>query len=134
MRFSLSSTALILLFISQTTLSQESKNCSTIVKSAQEAANKADWIFEGDITDMYRFDPSPSYIQVGIENAKVIYELEKFPRFFTATLPVDSCFPNAMTTLWGKAANKLVGKRMALVHLKVEVKSTPTPIIYAGTF
>lgn len=119
MRFLLSSTALILLFISQTTLSQESKNCATIVKSAQEAANKADWIFEGDVVSMFQVNPMPSHIQVSIENAKVLYELEKSPRFFTAALPVDSCFPNAMTTLWGKSADKLIGKRMRFFGTKL---------------
>ena len=38
---------------------------------------------------------------------------------FTAALPVDSCFPNAMTILWGKAADKLIGKRMRFFGTKL---------------
>lgn len=49
---------------------------------------------------------------INIENAKVLYELERSPRFFTASLPVDSCFPDSEATLWGKASEKLLGKRM----------------------
>jgi len=111
-RFLLSSTVLVLFIYSHAVLAQGSENCSTIVKSAEDAAAKADWIIEGDVVGTIRMNSSPQRIDVDIENAKVLHELGKSPRFFTAVLQPDSCFPNSMATLWGKAGNKLVGKRM----------------------
>lgn len=62
---------------------------------------------------------SPGRIDVSIENAKVLFESEKSPKFFTAVLQTDSCFPNATTTLWGKAADKIMGKRIRFYGSKL---------------
>lgn len=112
-------TALIMLCTSQAALSQGSQTCATIVKSAQEAANRADWIIEGNVAMTFRINLPHDHIEVSIENAKVIYETEQSPRFFTVAIPVDSCFPNILTSLWGKAASKLVGKRMRFFGTKL---------------
>lgn len=101
-----------LIVFSKLALAVESKSCAAIVQTAQEAANKADWIIEGDVTNTFRMNSTQGRIEVTIENAKVLHELEKSPRFYTAVLRADTCFPNADATLWGRAANKLTGKRM----------------------
>jgi hypothetical protein len=106
------STALILFMSSRAAFAQGSNDCSTIVKSAQDAANKADWVIEGTVDNTFRMKSSPRQIGVFVENVKILYEAEHSSRFSTAMLETDFCFPNATTTLWGPAANKLVGKRV----------------------
>jgi len=108
----LSSTALVFLMFSQIASAQGKNDCSTIVTSAQDAANKADWVIEGTVSSMLRMAPSPNRISVFVENAKILYEAERSTRFSTAELETDSCFPNATATLWGPAATKLTGKRV----------------------
>lgn len=87
-------------------------DCTAIVRSAQEAADKAEWVIEGNVVDTIRSNNRPARFFIDIENAKVVHELERLPKFVTASLEADSCFPNKEDALWGKAANKLVGKRM----------------------
>jgi hypothetical protein len=118
MRFLLPSAALVLFVFSHIALAQESGNCATIVKSAQDAANRADWVIEGNVVGTSRMNSTPPHIDVNIENARVLHELEHSPRFFTAVLQPDSCFPNSMTTLWGRDADKLVGKRMRFFGMR----------------
>lgn len=101
----------MLFAISQSTSAQNNTNCADAIKSAQDAANRADWIIEGDVNNTLRFTSSPGRVSVSIENAKVIFESEKSPRFLTAILETDSCFPNAMNTLLEKP-EKIIGKRM----------------------
>jgi len=110
-RFSFS-TALVFFIFSQAACAQGSNDCSTIVKSAQDAANKADWVIEGTVDNTFRMKSSPRQIGVSVEHVKILYEAEHSSRFSTAMLETDSCFPNAMTTLWGPAAHTLVGKRV----------------------
>jgi hypothetical protein len=111
--------ALTILLLSQSTFGQAHENCASIVTSAQDAADKADWVIEGDIINTLRLNSPSARIEVSIENAKVLYELERSPRFFTAVLPVDSCFPDSAAVLWGKAADKLIGKRMRFFGTKL---------------
>lgn len=108
----LSSTALVFFMFSQIASAQGKNDCSTIVTSAQDAANKADWIIEGNVSSTLRMTSSPGRISVVVEHAKILYEAERSTRFSTATLETDACFPNAITTLWGPAADKLTGKRV----------------------
>lgn len=96
----------------QATSAQGNNDCSTIVKSAQDAANKAEWVIEGTVDNTFRTKSSPRQIGVFVENVKILYEAEHSSRFSTAMLETDSCFPNAMTTLWGPSASKLAGKRV----------------------
>jgi len=111
--------ASLLLILSQTATAQNGSNCTAIVKSAQDAANKADWVVEGDIINTSKMNRTPDRIDVSIENAKVLFEREKSSKFFTAVLQTDSCFPDALTTLWGKPADKIIGKRMRFYGTKL---------------
>jgi len=104
---------------SQTAAAQPGASCTAIVKSAQDAADKADWVIEGDVNNTFKMNSTPDRIDVSIENAKVLFEREKSPKFFTAILQTDSCFPNALTTLWGKPADKVIGKRMRFYGTKL---------------
>jgi hypothetical protein len=110
---------LLLLILSPTAIAQNGSNCAAIVKSVQDAAEKADWVIEGDVINTFKMTPTPDRIDVSIENAKVIFEREKSPKFFTATLQTDSCFPNALTTLWGKPAENIIGRRMRFYGTKL---------------
>lgn len=109
----------LLLTISQSSHAQNISNCAAIIKSAQEAANDADWVIEGDVVNTVTMNTHPSRVDVSIENAKVLFESEKSPKFFTAMLQADSCFPNVQTTLRGKTADKLIGKRMRFFGTKL---------------
>lgn len=111
--------ASLILAVCHPSQAQNNSNCAAIIKSAQDAANNADWVIEGDVINTVKMNTNPNRIDVSIENAKVLYESEKSPRFFTTMLQADSCFPNAQTTLWGKAADKLVGKRMRFFGTKL---------------
>ena len=62
---------------------------------------------------------NPNRIDVSIENVKMVYEREKSSKIFTAMLQADSCFPDAQKTLWGKAAEKIVGKRIRFFGTKL---------------
>lgn len=104
--------AALILAVCQPSHARNNSSCTAIIQSAQEAADKADWVIEGDVVNTFKMNANPSHIDVGIENAKKIYENEKSSKFLTATLQADSCFPNAQTALWGKAADQIVGKRM----------------------
>lgn len=108
----LSSTALVFFMVSRIASAQGNNDCSAIVKSAQDAANKADWVIEGNVSSMLRMASPPNRISVLVENAKILYEAERSTRFSTAELESDACFPNAIAALWGPAANKLTGKRV----------------------
>jgi hypothetical protein len=107
------------LVFSHSASAEESKDCAGIVKTAQAAAAKADWVIEGNIDNTFRMTPSSGPIEVSIEKAKVVFELKQSPRFFTAVLQADPCFPNSTETLWGKNANKLMGKRMRFYGTKL---------------
>jgi hypothetical protein len=98
---------------------QDNTSCTTIIKSAQEAANNADWIIEGDVIDTVKMNADLNRIDVHIENRKVVYESEESPTFSTAMLQADFCFPDAQKTLWGKAADKIVGKRIRFFGTKL---------------
>lgn len=56
--------AFALLVFSQVALAAESKSCAAIVQTAQEAANKADWIIEGDVTNTFRMNSTQGRIEV----------------------------------------------------------------------
>jgi hypothetical protein len=94
------------------------QDCKAIVTSAQSAADKADWVVEGNVVETIMTTAPPGRFYIDIENAKVLYELEKLPKFVTASFRADACFPNKEIALWGKAANKLVGKRMRFFGMK----------------
>jgi hypothetical protein len=111
--------ASLILAVCHTSQAQNNSNCAAIIKSAHEAASNADWVIEGDVINTVKMNTHPNRIEVSIENATVLYESEKSPRFFTAMLQADSCFPNAQTTLWGKAADKFVGKRIRFFGTKL---------------
>lgn len=111
--------ASLFLTTSQPAFAQNNASCTAIVKSARDAASRADWVIEGDVNNTFKMSSTPDRIDVSIENAKVLFESEKSPKFFTAMLQTDSCFPNAMTTLWGKAADKIIGKRMRFYGSKL---------------
>jgi hypothetical protein len=113
------SMACLILSTSQSSQAQNNSNCAAIVKSAQDAVSHADWVIEGDVINTVKMNANPGRIDVSIENVKVLFESEKSPKFFTAMLRADSCFPNLKTTLWGKAADKLVGKRMRFFGTKL---------------
>lgn len=85
-------------------------NCSTIVGSAQDAANKAEWVLEADVSKVLQLKEDEGYFYVTIENVTMLHEAGKSPRFFTAMLRSDACFANPQATFGGK--NKLTGKRM----------------------
>ncbi|SFG08530.1 hypothetical protein SAMN05518865_10864 [Duganella sp. CF458] len=104
---------------SHSAVGQNNSSCTAIVKSAQDAASRADWVIEGDVNNTFKMNSTPGRIDVSIENAKVVFESEKSPKFFTAVLQTDSCFPNAITTLWGKPADKIIGKRMRFYGTKL---------------
>lgn len=103
---------LMVLLASQCSHARTIENCSSIIKSSQDAANIADWVIEGDVINTIMLDNKPNQIAVNIENVKVLYASETTPKFFTAMLHADSCFPNPQATLWGKGADKIVGKRV----------------------
>ena len=119
MKISISSIVLSMLVISQSVFAQNDGSCSKITKSAQDAANKADWIIEGDVINTIKRNSPQGSIEVSIENAKVLYEKEKSPKFYTTTLQADSCFPNSRVTLSGKGANEIEGKRMRFFGTKL---------------
>lgn len=93
-------------------------NCSAIVTSAQEAADKADWILEADVADILQLG-ADNHIEVSIEKATMLHERQKSPRFFTAVLLVDSCFPDSKGFV-GKAGSQLIGKRMRFFGTRLE--------------
>lgn len=104
--------AAFLMMAAQPVLAKQSKHCSAIVETAQQAADRADWVIEGDVISTFRMDNTPGKIDVTIENAKVLYESERSPRFFTAALAAEPCLLNGEARLWGKAASNLTGKRL----------------------
>lgn len=111
--------AFLILVAGQPSQAKNNANCAAIIKSAQQAADDADWVIEGDVINTIRMNTNPGRIDVSIENVKMLFESEKSPKFFTAMLQADSCFPNAQTTLWGKGADKIVGKRMRFFGTKL---------------
>ena len=112
MKISIYLAVFICLSGSQQALAQNSTKCDAIIKSPQEAADHADWIIEGDVDKFIKVYPTRDRVEVLIDNAKVLFEREKSPKFFTASLEADACFPNMMNALWGKNAEKMVGKRV----------------------
>ena len=103
---------IMMLFLSMSSSAYALDDCTSIVTSAEEAAKKADSIIEANIATIVRIDQAPKHFMLFIDDAKVIHELKKSPRFSTATLRVDSCFPNGTKELWGVAAKQINGKRM----------------------
>jgi hypothetical protein len=116
-----SAAALTIFLLSNTAaLAQNGKDCTAIVKSAQDAADKADWVIDGDVVDVVRMHADPERLHVSIDNAKVEYELERSPRFFSAMLIADTCFSESAIPVRGKAAaSQLVGKRMRFYGTKL---------------
>ena len=113
-------TVLTFFLLSHTAFAQTGKDCTTIVKSAQDAADKADWVIDGDVVDIVRMNSDPARLHVSIENAKVQYELERSPRFLSAMLLADACFSEGAIPMRGKAAaSQLVGKRMRFYGTKL---------------
>lgn len=113
-------TALTFFLLSNTALAQTGKDCSTIVKSVQDAADRADWVIDGDVVDVVRMHDDPNRVHVSIDNAKVEYELERSPRFFSGMLIADACLAEGAIPVRGKsAASQLVGKRMRFYGTKL---------------
>ncbi|UQV43248.1 hypothetical protein KIV45_14700 [Janthinobacterium lividum] len=112
--------ALSFFLLSHTALAQAGNDCTSIVKSAQDAADRADWVIDGDVVDIVGMHSDPARLHVNIENAKVEYELERSPRFFSAMLLADACFSEGAIPMRSKAAaSKLVGKRMRFYGTKL---------------
>ena len=113
-------TALAFFLFSNTALAQTGKDCTAIVQSAQDAADRADWVIDGDVVDVVRMHSDPERLHVSIDNAKVEYELERSPRFFSAMLIADACFSESAIPVRGKAAaSQLLGKRMRFYGTKL---------------
>ncbi|WP_290602191.1 hypothetical protein [Janthinobacterium sp.] len=112
-------TALTFLLLSNAALAQSDKDCSAIVKSPQDAADRADWVIDADVVDVVRMHSDPA-LHVSIENATVQYELERSPRFFSAMLTADACLSPGAIPMQGKAAaSRFVGKRMRFYGTKL---------------
>ena len=113
-------TALACFLLSHAALAQAGNDCTAIVKSPQDAADKADWVIDGDIVDIVAMHADPARLHVSIDNAKVQYELARSPRFLSAMLLADPCFLEGQIPLRGKAAaSQLVGKRMRFYGTKL---------------
>lgn len=102
----------------QAALAQAAGNCTAIVKSVQDAVDKADWVIEGDVVDLFRLNAKPPRNDLSIANVKVLHALEPMPRFSTTLLSADPCFPDG-GLLQGKAAGQLIGKRMRFFGTKL---------------
>jgi hypothetical protein len=136
------SAALSLLLLSHSAGAAAQDNCKTIVKSAQDAASRADWVIEADLTDTVQFASLANRTEVLFENAKVVYEVEKAPRFISGAFNIDPCFPNAEATFSGKAGTKQFGKRMRFFGTKtmgraksfffMQPASEPMPVMPAA--
>lgn len=111
-------TLLALLLLATLASASAHEHCASLVVSAQDAADRAEWIVEGDIVTTARLDGKSPNVHVSIENAKILHAIVPMPRFFTALLEADACFANSATVLRGKNANKLVGKRMRFYGIK----------------
>jgi hypothetical protein len=111
------SVVLAALLLSQSAGASAEENCASIVKSAQDAAGKADWVIEGNIADVIRIG---TRTELSVDGAKILYERERSTRFSTVTLPVDSCFPNGAASLLGKGGDKLIGKRMRFFGTRLQ--------------
>lgn len=90
---------------------QAQNQCSSLVTSAQAAADKAEWVFEADVVVISQAVGEAARFNVTVENVKMLYEVGQSPRLFTVTLR-PSCFLNADQQLSGAAAKQLTGKRM----------------------
>lgn len=113
-------TALAFFLLSNAALAQTGKDCSAIVQSAQDAADRADWVIDGDVVDVVRMHSDPARLHVSIDNAKVQYELGRSPRFLSAMLLADACFSEGAAPMRDKAAaSQLVGKRMRFYGTKL---------------
>lgn len=113
-------TALTFCLLSNMALAQTGKDCSAIVQSAQDAADRADWVIDGDVVDVVRMHDDPERLHVSIDNAKVEYELERSPRYFSGMLIADACVSEGAISMRGKAAaSQLVGKRMRFYGTKL---------------
>ena len=116
----LSITTVTLFLASSIALAETGKNCSSIVQCAQDAADRADWVIDGDVADIVRMHSDPARVHVSIENAKVPYELGHSPRFFSAMLIADACLSEGAIPMGAKAAaSPLVGKRMRFYGTKL---------------
>jgi hypothetical protein len=113
-----SRTVLGLLLLSQSMLAHGQENCASIISSAQEAADKADWVIEANIRETFGFPGAPGRIDFIIEKTKVLHELEPSPRFLTAVFAPDSCLPKSASKSWGKGASNLIDKRMRFYGTK----------------
>ena len=107
------------LLLSLSAVATAHDNCASIVTSAQDVAERADWVFEAEVSDIMRLGPD-HHIEINVEKVTMLHEAQKSPRFHTAVLPVDSCFPNSAAVLWGKAGGKLIGKRMRFFGTRLE--------------
>jgi hypothetical protein len=87
------------------------ENCPASVTSPQDAFDKADWVIEGTIQIIFTRNDNQG-IEVILENAKTIQELEPSKISPTESLNLGPCFPGGDNVFRGKQANRFIGKRM----------------------
>lgn len=89
-------------------------SCTSIVTTAQEAADRADLVIEATITFFaYPTDRSQP-MEVVTEKSRALLNNEPSKVHATMSLSIDSCFPDSERALSKQALDRMTGKRMRL--------------------
>lgn len=86
-------------------------SCPSAVASAQEAANKADWIMEGTIDLIFLRSGSKYPTDITVGNAKMVHERDPKKIGKSMTLEIGPCIAGGRSVFMARGKDQLEGKR-----------------------
>lgn len=90
-------------------------SCAAAVTSAQQAAEKADWVIEGTVGDVFNIT-NPAHlrgsVEVMLEKANMVWQNDRSRIVSNVGINLGPCFVSDINLLQPKDARKLIGKRM----------------------
>lgn len=89
------------------------KSCAKIVETQQKAFEKADWILEGSVQIIFLPNNNDG-IELVLERIEAIRKWDGFQIHAIESAAIAPCFPGGSEIFKGKAANRLIGKRVRL--------------------
>jgi hypothetical protein len=104
----------IILLMSHSAFARAEATCTSIVTTAQEAADRADMVIEATITLFLSPSDRSRPMEVVTEKSRALFNPDASSFYGTMSLPVDSCFPDQQHRLSKEAMNRMTGKPMRL--------------------
>jgi hypothetical protein len=112
--------ALLCLELAKPAVAAPAKTCDQLVTNSTVAAQRADWIVDADVSNIFKPYATGPRLNFVLENVNALHGTVTKRRIFTMSVLVDHCFRDGAKAVLGKRAEQMVGKRFRFYGIKLE--------------